>query len=169
MQLAVQLAPAIGTDGAQDFPAWIGHAADVAQLVGIAVAVPVALWAYRQLKSATASAEAQAVLALDQAFSLFEGFRKDLNQNAAKPTSDDVTLRRYLAVFERLGLLIKKDVIGVQVGRTSWSCGARCASRQSIGGCPTPTNPHERTQSTAQRPRRSPRFWIVWIGPAQSG
>jgi hypothetical protein len=127
---------------AQEFPAWIGHAADVAQVIGIALAVPAAYWAYLQLKSATASAEAQAVLALDQAFSLFEQFRKDLNRDAATATSDTVTLRRYIAVFERLGLLIKKGVIGVQLADQLY--GSRLATLLATAERPVRTMVAER-------------------------
>lgn len=95
------------------FADWIADVADIAQIGGIALAIPASIWAYKQLKSATASAESQAVLALDQAFSLFEQFRKDLNQNSAD--ADDVMLRRYVAVFERLGLLLEKRVMSVEL------------------------------------------------------
>jgi hypothetical protein len=93
-------------------PDWVTDVADVAQIVGIALVIPAAYWAYKQLKSATASAESQAVLALDQAFSLFEDFRKQLNVARDGVTTDDVTLRRYVATFERLGLLVQNGVVG---------------------------------------------------------
>jgi hypothetical protein len=121
MHLAVHLARATGTDTAQEFPAWIGHAADLAQLLGLVLAVLAGWWAYLQLKSATASAETQAVIALDQAFSLFEQFRTRLNNNEKfrkdlnADDADKVALRRYIAVFERLGLLLKKKVIKVEL------------------------------------------------------
>jgi hypothetical protein len=99
----------------QEFPEWVSHVADVAQIVGIILAVPAAYWAYKQLKSATASAESQAILALDQAFYLFEDFRKQINSDPLRAGRDDVTLRRYIAVFERLGLLIDKGVVGIEL------------------------------------------------------
>jgi len=58
-----------------DFPSWVGHVADIAQIVGIVVA-GVALWiaanqlskAAKAAENAAIVAEAQAVLALDQVF-----------------------------------------------------------------------------------------------------
>jgi hypothetical protein len=100
------------------FPGWISDVADVAQIVGLVLAILAALWARKQLRSATVSAESQAVLALDQAFSLFEDLRKELNSGSSLGSADKeklVTLRRYVAVFERLGLLLKKGVVGVQL------------------------------------------------------
>ena len=103
---------------------WVGDAANLAQLVAVALAIPAAFWAYRQLKSATASAESQAILALDAAFGQFEDLRKELNTGAflpkaghVAPVDDDkrVQLRRYVAVFERLGLLLQKRVVGAQL------------------------------------------------------
>ena len=54
----------------------LGDVADVSQIVGLVVAVPVIVLAWKQLVSATAASEAQAVLALDDAFGQFEDLRK---------------------------------------------------------------------------------------------
>jgi hypothetical protein len=88
----------------------LSDAANVAQIVSIVLAIPAACWAYLQLKAATVSAESQAILALDQALTQYEPLRKDLNRGPLKDV-DEVLLRRYIAVFERLGLLLKNGVV----------------------------------------------------------
>lgn len=95
----------------------ISDFADVSQIIGLAVAVPVIVLAWRQLVSAATAAEAEAVLALDQAFAQFEDLRDRLR--AATPQqpyratdpADRARLSRYLVVFDRLGLLVKKGLI----------------------------------------------------------
>lgn len=88
-------------------------AANIAQIVGVVLAIIAAIYAYQQLKAAIASAESQAVLALDQTMAQYEGLRKKLNKGEFKNPNDDdlILLRRYVAVFERLGLLLKVGVV----------------------------------------------------------
>jgi hypothetical protein len=98
---------------------WVGHAANVAQLIAVTLAIPAAFWAYRQLKAGTASSESQAILALDEALYRHDELRKELNSaRGYEPEANDpndVKLRRYLAVFERLGLLLRKRVVRDQL------------------------------------------------------
>ncbi len=95
----------------------LGDVADVSQIVGLVVAVPVIVLAWRQLVSATAASEAQAVLALDDAFGQFEDLRNRLRAASkaqpyrAEGPADRARLSRYLVVFERLGLLVGKRLI----------------------------------------------------------
>ena len=98
----------------------LNEIADWSQIVGIAAAVIVLLLARRQLIAATSAAEAEALMALDQAFFQFEGLRNKLRNaspespyEATKP-EDKATLSRYLVVFERLGLLVDKRLIKKQ-------------------------------------------------------
>jgi hypothetical protein len=104
---------------------WVGHAANVAQLVGIPLAA-IALWiAANQLRDAARTAEkaeiaseAQAVLALDQVLAQqrFEDLRTKLNPRPMTPNNDDkIVLRRYIAAFERLGLLLDRGVMSAEL------------------------------------------------------
>jgi hypothetical protein len=100
----------------------LGDIADVSQIVGLIVAVPVIVLAWRQLVSGTAASEAQPVLALDEAFSQFEDLRdklraasKEKPYRAVQP-ADRARLSRYLAVFERLGMLVTKRLIDQRRG-----------------------------------------------------
>ena len=92
---------------------WVGCASDIAQIVGLLLAIIAVVWGYRQLRAAIASAQSQSVLALDQAFAQFEPLRRALNASvpADPKLDDDISLRRYVAVFERLGLLLKTGVV----------------------------------------------------------
>jgi hypothetical protein len=86
--------------------------ADIATIVGVALALTGALFAYRQLKAATAASESGSILALDEAFARFEGVRRKINMNEAFKTQDErVELLRYLALWERLGLLVDNRTV----------------------------------------------------------
>ena len=105
---------------------WVGDAANVAQLVGITLAVIALGIAANQLRDAARTAEraetvseGQAVLALDQilAQQRFEALRATLAKGKmVNPGEDDqVALRRYVAAFERLGLLVDKGVVSPEL------------------------------------------------------
>jgi hypothetical protein len=87
------------------------------QVIGVATVVPVLWLAYRQLRAATSAAEAEAVLALDQAFAQFEPLRDELRRASDDypyvPRSEEerARLSRYLVVFERLGFLVSRRLI----------------------------------------------------------
>jgi len=87
--------------------------ANISQIVGLGLAIFAAWWAYKQLKAATVSAESQAVLTLDQTLTHYEPLRKELNSKSGFRDDADnrILLRRYVAVFERLGLLLKTGVV----------------------------------------------------------
>jgi len=100
--------------------------ADVAQPVGILLAVIALCFGAYQLRQAARTAEraetvseAQAVLALDQV--LAQQRLTDLRATLAQgkmdnPSEDDkVALRRYVAALERLGLLVDKDVVSPEL------------------------------------------------------
>jgi hypothetical protein len=97
----------------------INLVADLSQIVGLIVAVPVIVLAWRQLRSATSAAEAQAVLALDQGFAQFEDLRDELRRASpeepyrATEPEDRARLSRYLVVFDRLCLLVRKGLIDI--------------------------------------------------------
>jgi hypothetical protein len=111
---------------------WVGHAANVAQLVGIPLAVIALGIAANQLREAAKTAkraqtaygraqtvsEAQAVLALDLV--LAQQRLEDLRANLAKgkmdnvSEEDEVALRRYVAALERLGFLVAKGVVNAE-------------------------------------------------------
>jgi hypothetical protein len=104
----------------------VNHAADVAQLVGIPLAA-IALWiaaiqlkdAARTANKAEAVAEVQAVLALDRV--LAQQTFIELRAKLAAGKTDDsdyntrVDLRRYVAAFERLGMLVDKKVVSPEL------------------------------------------------------
>ena len=108
----------------------VSEIADWAQIVGVALALLALAIAWFQLrkavdetsnaaadaKRAVAVAEGQAVLALDLALSqpTFEALRAKINTKSVT-AADDVVLRRYIATFERLGLLIEKGIITISV------------------------------------------------------
>jgi hypothetical protein len=107
---------------------WVGHAANVAQLVGIPLAVialGIAAYQFREAartaKKAEIVSEAQAVLALDQVLSQqrFEDLRATLAVGALDHPSaeDEVVLRRYVAAFERLGLLVDNGVMSAELAK----------------------------------------------------
>jgi hypothetical protein len=105
---------------------WVGHFANVVQLVGIPLAVIALGIAAYQLREAARTAgraqivsEAQAVLALDLV--LAQQRLEDLRATLAKgkmdkvSEEDEVALRRYVAALERLGLLVEKEVVSAEL------------------------------------------------------
>jgi hypothetical protein len=109
--------------------------ANLSQIVGVPAAVYVIFLAYRQLKSATAAAEAEAVLALDGAFAQFEALRSELEAAEAERQAPSESSRfqleyldpytraelsRYLVVFERLGLLVRRGLIDLQLASDTY-------------------------------------------------
>lgn len=114
---------------------WIADAA----YIGTTTLAAVALWiAVGQLRKAAESAriaataaekaeivsEAQAVLALDQVLAQqrFETLREKLNRTYAPGTATEkLTVRRYVAAFERLGLLLDKGVISAELAEAFYS------------------------------------------------
>jgi hypothetical protein len=112
--------------------------ADVSQIAGLLLALVLAGMAWRQLRLATAAldkaeeelaatavaAESQAVLALDEAFAQFQDLRDELRKAERSQTTyepEDVAARarlsRYLVVFERLGLLVRRGLIDPQLAK----------------------------------------------------
>jgi hypothetical protein len=105
---------------------WVSHAANVAQLVGIPLAA-IALWiaagqlrdAAKTANKAEAVAEAQAVLVLDLVLAqhAFIDLRAKLAKGKIEKPDENtqVNLRRYVAAFERLGMLVDKDVVSPEL------------------------------------------------------
>jgi hypothetical protein len=102
----------------------VSDIADWAQIVGVLVAglaLGIALvqlrTATKALKRAASAAEAEAVPTLDQTFAQFEELRDKLtaaseeSKYAPRGPKEEATLSRYLVVFERLGLLVKKRLM----------------------------------------------------------
>ncbi len=79
--------------------------ADLIQLVGLPLAILALLLGWRQLRDTVKTARVQNLLALDERLSHFEDVRAKENLN--EEGIDDVRLRRYTAVFERVGLALK--------------------------------------------------------------
>jgi hypothetical protein len=76
--------------------------ADLVQVVGFPLAILALLLAWYQLRRAARTARVQTALALDERLSQFEDVRAQLNREPLHVT-DTVQLRRYIAVFERIG------------------------------------------------------------------
>jgi hypothetical protein len=89
----------------------LGIWANWSQIIGAGAAVVLAIWAIaiatRQLNDARRSALGQFILGIDEAFRSYEDVRKYFNRPSKIPKPDKSDLYRYIAVFERLGLLIK--------------------------------------------------------------
>ena len=103
--------------------------ANIFQIVGFFLAIIAAPWAYKQLKAAIASSESQAVLTLDQTPAQYEPLRQELNLSSGFKDDDQdklIMLRRYIAVFERLGLLLKTGVVNERIADQFY--GARLVS-----------------------------------------
>src|SRR5829696_9232481 len=106
---------------------WLSHAANVAQLVGIPLAVIALGIAAYQLRDAARTAakaetvaEGQLVLAFDQVLAqqTFLGLRAKLGAGKIDKNPDEATkvaLRRYVAAFERLGVLVDKGVVSPEL------------------------------------------------------
>jgi hypothetical protein len=118
--------------------AWWNDVADVTQIAGLLLALVLAWMAWYQLRLArdelsstqsqlvagAVAAESQTVLALDEAFAQFQDLRNKLREAEKSGTvyaptdlTDRARLSRYLVVFERLGLLVKKGLIDPQLAR----------------------------------------------------
>ncbi len=68
----------------------------------------------QQLEKAAETARAQILLALDESLSSFEDIRQELNKSQPHITDDKkVTLRRYIAAFERVGYALKVGEISI--------------------------------------------------------
>jgi hypothetical protein len=80
---------------------------DIIAAAGLAVTAIAAILAFIQLREAKNIARAQFLLAVDQSLAPFEQLRREINR--AQRPSDWVQLRRYVAAFERIGLLLREQ------------------------------------------------------------
>jgi hypothetical protein len=83
--------------------------ADFMQIVGVPLAIAALGLGWYQLRKAARSARVQILLALDERLSTFEDLRRKLNKTPQPVIDgkDKIELRRYIAVFERLGYALK--------------------------------------------------------------
>src|SRR5215203_6340148 len=75
---------------------------DFVQVVGFPLAIGALILGGLQLYKAAQTARVQILLSLDERLSTFEDLREELNKTEPQ-INDRVRLRRYIAVFERVG------------------------------------------------------------------
>ena len=88
---------------------------DVVAAAGFVVTAAGASLAFWQLREGKNIARAQFVLSVDQALASFEDLRRSINANKALTEDEALTLRRYVAVFERVGLLLEGHHLDIQL------------------------------------------------------
>ena len=82
------------------------------QIIGFPVAIVALILGWHQLRSTARTSRGQMLLALDARLSDYEDVRAKIN--VRDPDIDDVRLRRYIAVFERVGLALKYKQITLE-------------------------------------------------------
>jgi hypothetical protein len=86
------------------------------QIFGFPVAIAALIFGWNQVRATARTSRVQMLLALDARLSDFEDVRAKIN--ALDPDIDIVRLRRYIAVFERIGLALKyKQITPEEVQR----------------------------------------------------
>lgn len=86
------------------------------QIFGFPAAIIALILGWCQLQSAARTSRVQMLLALDTRLSDFEDVRAKINE--LDPDIDNVRLRRYIAVFERVGLALRyKQITSEEVHR----------------------------------------------------
>jgi hypothetical protein len=86
--------------------------ANWAQLVGVVLAIGALIFAGVQLRAAARATKAQLLLALDESLEPFEDLRCMIN--GSDKDAQDVRTRRYIARFERMGILVQTHQIDMK-------------------------------------------------------
>jgi hypothetical protein len=96
-----------------NFTGWVSFIADAVQVVGLPLAVVAIFLAVKQVKSTAIVTAAQMVFTIDEAFRVDSEMRQKLTSAAWVPAdaSERNRLGRYLAVFERVGVLYGRKLI----------------------------------------------------------
>jgi hypothetical protein len=83
----------------------LSDVANYFQIFGFPIAIAALIFAWFQIRSAARTSRVQMLLALDTRLADYEEIRRKIN--AKNRDIDDIDLRRYIAVFERVGLALR--------------------------------------------------------------
>lgn len=137
-----------------DLPFW-ANVSQIVALAGIFLAVWALRIAYVQLRQASRATYGQLILMIDDAFYNFDNVRTEINQavdqNRELRNVTDAELNRYVAVLERVGIMLDRKLI--DVGIVNELYGPRL---EQLLKCQLPTN-------LLLRPRVNPDKWRGFV------